>query len=154
MGKGGQDRDGKKMKELKALARSAIGFEVVESSDFVNVHSFVKPDATYAERRLFHRPRLMKSAAAHSRRWMLSAPASRRAPPPSATASGALLNPDGSLRVPESDGASQLLVADSSNVIEVTREADLDLPPPKGETLLALEYSEERPPLLLNKGMA
>ena len=62
-------------------------------------------------------------------------------------------NEDGSIFVPEYN--DDPTISDFKNQLDITKESDLDVTAlPPSQSLLAVEYSEERPPLILNKGMA
>jgi transcription initiation factor TFIID subunit 1 len=152
MGVGGQDRDAGKIEKMKQKNENKgnLGFESIDSGLVTNNHTFIKPDLSRAERRLFHRPRLHSSMAGTGKRWMMvrtpSNHLSRKQDNNGDDTNN--INADGSLLV----GGG---IEDAETGIEITKESDLDIfPVQTGTTLLAVEYCEEKPPLILNKGMS
>ena len=115
----------------------------------------VKPDLTLSEYRQFHRPRLPLAAVQPSISWRFqtrvvsAAPGTKRRPGhpgPSAPGPGGV-GGDGSTVV---GSYHAMISAGSKAQARIRNEADLS---PNSGDIVVLEYSEERPPLVMSKGM-
>jgi hypothetical protein len=106
-------------------------------------HTLVKPDLTLSEYRQFHRPRLPLMVVSPSRPWQFQT----RVISKKKGARGITTAADGSTVV---GSYNAMMNAGAKAQNKIKNEADLS--PSLGD-LVVLEYSEERPPLSMTKGM-
>ena len=125
---GGTERTGRPSRV--ANQASHYDTEIVEHLDIVYNHNFVRPDLRVSELRQFHRPRLCGSLVRKSKSWFFQVKLASKT--------------KGIQKI--DDGA---VLVNHSNTIRT--KADLS---PLDGHLVCFEYSEERPPLFLSKGMA
>jgi transcription initiation factor TFIID subunit 1 len=137
MGPGGTERTGR---PSRLAGSSSHDLEVVDQLDFVYNHSMVQPELSKAQLRQFHRPKLPSSIVRSDLPWqfqILFAPSTTKADAASMIASSYQ-----SMMGSHPGATSQSMIK---------RESDLS---PSEGNLVLLEYSEERPPIQLTKGMA
>ena len=159
MGPGGTERTGRPSRH--GGSGGDYDTEYVEQLDMVYSHTLVKPDLAKSELRQFHRPRLPLNAVRKGRQWQFQVritPArlaelvkkmSRKGGAGgtySRTGAGAVgtVGADGSIV------GSYNAHASGTSGQKIRTEADLS--PSEGDLVL-LEYSEERPPFQLSKGI-
>ena len=157
MGAGGQDRE--KPKALRSAGNDPneldLTLEGTQHTDIVDNHTLVRPELRRSEQRMFHRPRLRKSDASPYRRWMFCSASNSHGK----KSSDAILNTeDGGVFVNPSSTSSFGLAANRQNFtshkLNITKESQLAVQNvAKDESVVVLEYTEERPPLMLNHGM-
>jgi hypothetical protein len=133
--------------------------EYIEQLELVYNHSMVKPELSLSEMRQFHRPRLPLLVVNPSCPWQFQARVvlenkhggGKRggggAGGAGGAASGTMTAGDGSTIV---GSYHAMIVAGAKGQSKIRNESDLS--PTVGD-LVVLEYSEERPPLMLTKGM-
>jgi hypothetical protein len=106
-------------------------------------HTLVKPDLTLSEYRQFHRPRLPLMVVSPSRPWQFQT----RVISKKKGTRGNTTAADGSTVV---GSYNAMMNAGAKAQNKIKNEADLS---PSFGDLVVLEYSEERPPLSMTKGM-
>ena len=146
MGPGGAERTGRPSRHALGVGSSLHDAEYVEQLEMVYNHTLVKPELSLSEYRQFHRPRLPKIVANPSCPWLFQT----RVVTESKKRRGAAAlqqQADGSTIV---GSYHAMMSAGSSAQNKIRNEADLS--PTIGDLVL-LEYSEERPPLFMSKGM-
>eukprot|EP00581_Thalassiosira_minuscula_P003003 CAMPEP_0183742818 /NCGR_PEP_ID=MMETSP0737-20130205/64894_1 /TAXON_ID=385413 /ORGANISM="Thalassiosira miniscula, Strain CCMP1093" /LENGTH=2014 /DNA_ID=CAMNT_0025978411 /DNA_START=21 /DNA_END=6066 /DNA_ORIENTATION=+ len=148
MGPGGAERTGRPSRHALGGSSSAHDAEYVEQLELVYNHTLVKPDLSLSEYRQFHRPRLPLVVVNTSCPWQFQTRVitekkrgSRGAAKSGATAA------DGSTIV----GSYHAMMSSGSKAQNKIRN-EADLSPTIGD-LVVVEYSEERPPLFMTKGM-
>ena len=125
---GGTERTGRPTRQI--VASSHYDTEVVDHLDIVYNHVFVRPDLRVSELRQFHRPRLFGHLVRANKPWYLQVKKASK-----------------SIGIEKIDDGAVLV--SQSNAIRT--KADLS---PIDGNLVCFEFSEERPPLFLAKGMA
>ncbi|GMI02141.1 hypothetical protein TrLO_g10063 [Triparma laevis f. longispina] len=143
MGVGGQDRSKPKIKQTTI---DEYGSEMTQHTEIVYSNTTTRPELSKIERQIFHRPRLSKKIVSEYRRWLICKLDLRRS---LTRKNGETYNPDGSVFVHASGNGGEVEAGE-----EIVKESQL-LPTSLGgeESLVVLEYVEERPPILGNKGM-
>lgn len=126
--KGGTERTGRPTRQIATA--SHYDTENIEHLEIVYNHVFVRADLRTSELRQFHRPRLFGSLVRANKPWQLQIRCA----------------PKGKNMQKIDEGA---VIASHASTIR----SKADLSPIDGK-LVCLEYSEERPPLHLGKGMA
>ena len=153
MGPGGAERTGRPSRH--ALGSTAVhDAEYVEQLELVYNHSMVKPILTLSEMRQFHRPRLPLLVVTPTCSWQFQArivvEKSKRG---GGGMGGSSMRGGGGIA---SDGSTivgsyhAMISAGAKGQSKIRTENDLS--PTIGD-LVVLEYCEERPPLMLTKGM-
>lgn len=148
MGPGGAERTGRPSRH--ALGSTAVhDAEYVEQLELVYNHSMVKPILTLSEMRQFHRPRLPLLVVNPTCSWQFQA----RIVVEKSKRGGGSMRGSGGIA---SDGSTivgsyhAMISAGTKGQSKIRTENDLS--PTIGD-LVVLEYCEERPPLMLTKGM-
>jgi hypothetical protein len=142
MGPGGAERTGRPSRHALGSS-SAHDTEYVEQLELVYNHTLVKPDLTLSEYRQFHRPRLPLIVINPSCPWQFQT----RVITENKRSSRGVTAADGSTIV---GSYHSMMSAGAKAQHKIRNEADLS--PSMGD-LVVLEYSEERPPLCMTKGM-
>ena len=151
MGPGGAERTGRPSRH--ALGSTAVhDAEYVEQLELVYNHSMVKPILSLSEMRQFHRPRLPLLVVNPTCPWQFQArivveKSKRGGGMGGNSMRGSGIASDGSTIV---GSYHAMLSAGAKGQSKIRTENDLS--PTIGD-LVVLEYCEERPPLMLTKGM-
>ncbi|KAL7540002.1 hypothetical protein ACHAXR_010808 [Thalassiosira sp. AJA248-18] len=147
MGPGGAERTGRPSRH--ALGSSSVhDAEYVEQLELVYNHTLVKPDLTLSEYRQFHRPRIPLLVVNPSCPWQFQTRVITENKHGARGRGGAgATAADGSTIV---GSYHAMMSAGSKGQNKIRNEADLS--PTIGD-LVVMEYSEERPPLFMTKGM-
>ena len=140
MGPGGAERTGRPSRHAMGSS-SAHDAEYVEQLEFVYNHHMARPELTLSEYRQFHRPRLPLAVVTPACSWQFQ--------------TKVIVQNKGSRNI-AADGSTMIgsyhsmMSTGSKAQGRIKNEADLS--PSMGE-LVIMEYSEERPPLSMTKGM-
>lgn len=138
MGPGGTERTGRPSRHLESSA--AHDTEYIEQLDLVNNHVMVR-DSSKIMLREFHRPKLPLSVVRLDLAWQFQiryAPTSKKTET-AGTASASY--------------QSIMMGGQPGALAKAKIRTEADLSPTEGQLIL-VEYSEERPPIQLSKGMA
>eukprot|EP00816_Leptocylindrus_hargravesii_P003416 CAMPEP_0196808958 /NCGR_PEP_ID=MMETSP1362-20130617/8928_1 /TAXON_ID=163516 /ORGANISM="Leptocylindrus danicus, Strain CCMP1856" /LENGTH=1553 /DNA_ID=CAMNT_0042183479 /DNA_START=42 /DNA_END=4703 /DNA_ORIENTATION=- len=155
MGPGGTERTGRPTRHMGVS--SHYDTELVEHLDIVYNHVFVRPDLRRSEMRQFHRPRLTWQLARANRPWLFQIKASEfgsALPGAVNGASGGMSGMGGYMTAHNASMSGNMMnmsMGISPNMSQIRTKADLS---PADGQLVLFEYSEERPALILSKGMA
>ena len=136
MGPGGTERTGRPSRFGSASSHDVA---YIEQLELVYNHVLVKPDLKKVELRQYHRPRLPLSVVRVDRPWQFQIRFV-----PSAKKSDSNNN---------TSYQSMMMGSHAGALSQTKIRNEADLSPTEG-TLVLLEYSEERPPIQLTKGMA
>ncbi|KAL7568791.1 hypothetical protein ACA910_007211 [Epithemia clementina (nom. ined.)] len=157
MGPGGTERTGRPTRGLNA--EGTLETEYLEQLDLVTSHSLVR-DLSKVLLRQFHRPKLPLSVVRQDLSWQFQIRFAR----PVSSAGNNKQGKDGSGGGGASSGQGYhhgsfhhrsgmaMMMMNNMNGGANTIRTEADLSPSNGK-LVVFEYSEERPPLQLNKGM-
>lgn len=137
MGPGGTERTGRPSRQMESSA--AHDTEYIEQLDMVNTHSMVR-DLSKLSLREYHRPKLPLSVIRQDLTWQIQIrfiPAGQK------------------VDVPGNASSYQAIMSGThaGAISKAKLRTEADLSPTEGK-LVMLEYSEERPPIQLTKGMA
>lgn len=145
MGPGGAERTGRPSRHALGSS-SAHDTEYVEQLELVYNHTLVKPDLTLSEYRQFHRPRLPLIVINPGCPWQFQT----RVITENKRSSRGVTAADGSIVGSYVGSYHSMMSAGAKAQHKIRNEADLSSS--MGD-LVVLEYSEERPPLYMTKGM-
>jgi hypothetical protein len=139
MGPGGTERTGR---PTKTTASTTQETEYIEQLDMVTNHSLYR-DLTKAQLRQLHRPKLPLTVVQTSLKWQFQIryiPTSKKGPPQDNAANS-------------SSYQAMMMGTQPGSLAKAKLRTESDLSPTEGKLVL-LEYSEERPPIQLSKGMS
>jgi len=137
MGPGGTERTGRPSRQMETSVSHDT--EYVEQLDMVNTHSMVR-DLSKLLLREYHRPKLPMSVIRQDLSWQFQIrfiPAGKKADAPGNSSSYQAI----------------MSGTHAGAVSKAKLRTEVDLSPTEGKLVL-LEYSEERPPIQITKGMA
>ena len=158
MGEGGQVRTGRTSKSDGFIVDDRVGY--VDHQPFAANHNFSKSDLSRSSLRQFHRPRLAKSGVRPDRKWQMCLSKSLDEFSLRGGNGNGNGNGNGSSTAdkqdlnnkPPADSFEDLLGGFDDDDAQLFRDKK-QLHVAQGELVL-FEYLEERPPLILNKGMS
>ncbi|GAX18391.1 transcription initiation factor TFIID subunit 1 [Fistulifera solaris] len=140
MGPGGTERTGRPTRAANSSA--AHEREYVEQLDLVNSHTIVRDLSTVMQRQ-YHRPKLPLSVSRQDLSWQFQI---RYCAKTSANS--------GKEGAPSSSASYTMMMGSTPGALsKVKIRTEADLSPTEGNLVL-VEYTEERPPIQLTKGMA
>jgi len=140
MGPGGTERTGRPSRHVGNASHDT---EYIEQLDIVTNHVLFR-DMSVVTLRQYHRPKLPWSVVRTSLIWQFSvryAPTNKKGGPPTAQGENS------------SSYQAMMMGTHAGAVSKAKLRSEADLSPTEGNLVL-LEYSEERPPIQLTKGMA
>jgi len=144
MGPGGAERTGRPSRHAMG-STSAHDAEYVEQLELVYNHSLVRPELSLSEYRQFHRPRLPITVVTPKCPWQFQTRVITSEK--KVKRGGVSTSADGSTVV---GSYHAMMSAGAKGQNKIRNEADLSA---SFGDLVLLEYSEERPPLFMTKGM-
>jgi hypothetical protein len=148
MGPGGTERTGRPSRHVGNVNHDT---EYLDQLDMVSTHVLVR-DLSKVMLRQYHRPKLPLTIVRTTLIWQFQirfAPTSKKGGPPTAGGGGG----GGGDTANSSSYQAMMMGTHAGAVSKAKLRTEADLSPTEG-TLVLFEYSEERPPIQLTKGMA